>query len=180
MLPRLIINVGVAAVAAALAVNVARGDGYEHREYDLTITKSDAKYSVSQKNGFLLAYHGSTHWNVFNDTDDQVTFEVVNFQHDGGNDCPVDFLGNTGSTVNCIGSAVMAPRTGGKIDSDTIKVKRGDAYTVQKYTFDMKINGDVVDPDIELERDPYGFMSYLVLAGGIAAMLAGWWLGRKR
>jgi hypothetical protein len=68
----------------------------------------------------------------------------------------------------------------GRPGSDTIKVKRGDAYTAQKYTFDMKINGAPVDPDIELERDPVRVLTYVAIAAGLLSILVGWWLGRKR
>jgi hypothetical protein len=181
MLPRLIINIGVAAVAAGLGVFLLRGGGYEQRDYSITLTKgSDGRYHASLKSGFLLAYHGQTNWEIFNDTDDDIEFVVRNFQPQVSSGCPVKFVGNTG--VGCAGTATIAARKSGApplVYSDVIKVKRNRS-DVGVFTFDMVVNrGDPIDPDIELERDPYLLIMLLAIGGGLLSVLAGWWLGRR-
>ena len=178
MLPRLLLNLGVAAVAASLGGYFIRGSGYEQRHYPITLTKANGKYSVTQKSGFKLAYHGNTQWKIFNDTDDEIEFKVNNFKPQTANGCPVEFTGNTGS-ASCAGFATMAPRklSPPKVYSDVISVKRRRSEP-GLYTFEMVVNGAVIDPDIELERDPYSFLLLVLVAGGFAT-LAGWWFGRR-
>lgn len=180
MLPKVVWNIGLIALTAALTVVLAGPmlRGPHDNEYQLTIKKqTDGTYYFDPKpSRFYLKFHGQVRWDILNSSPDQITFAMDEFKRYAG-DCPLDFLGNTGNTQLCRGEVLLAPN-----ESKPIKAKRHRSNPSANEVFDFKtkVNGTSIDPDIELERDPYGLILYLAIAGGIVSILVGWWLGRKR
>jgi hypothetical protein len=180
MLPKLVYNLGLIALTAALTAMVA-GPRFRVRadtEYDLTIKKgADGVYYFDPKPGrFHLDFHGQVRWNVYNATADEFTFTMDEFKKYAG-DCPLDFLGNTGNTLLCKGE-VRLP--GGQAKPIKARRYRSNANALEVFDFKTKVDGTSIDPEIEIDRDPYGLIILLAISGGVLVTVVGWWLLRRQ
>lgn len=181
MFARLVYNLGVVAITAGLTVMVAGSTfrGLTDYEYQFTIKKNaDGTYYLDPKPStpFYMEYHGQIRWNVVNASPDEITFTMTDFQKYAG-DCPLDFLGNTGNTNLCVGS-VRVPSGGDR----PIKAKRyrSSAYSKQKFGFKTKVGDTYVDPEIEIDRDPYSVLTWITVVIGGLLSVVGWYLLRRQ
>ena len=190
MLPKLVWYAGVAAVTAGATIfalgSTATIDRVPHSKYTLTVSRNTSGSLVlsgkppGDPARFKLDYYGLVSFNIVNDTDDRIDFRMSNFTKSGPRDCPLDFLAH-GNSQLCFANTVLRDRG----DSKVIVAARGDTDPdkTERFKFDVRINGDIVDPEIEIERDPGGrnnlskYWMWLVFGGGLS-MLLGRFLGR--
>lgn len=183
MLARLVYNVGVAALVAGLTVMVGgvNGRGPDDSEYLLTIKKqADGTYHLDPKpSRFSLKFHGQVRWDVYNASGDEIEFKMNGFDKYAG-DCPLDFLGNTGNTQLCVGTIHLSASGPGQQKPIKAKRHRSDAYSNQVFKFKTVVNDTEIDPEIEIERDPYSFFNLSAIAGGLLTAVVGWYLLRRQ
>jgi hypothetical protein len=156
-----------------------------HNPYTLTVSKnSSGGFVIAGKPPgtpplFKLDYYGMASFNIINDTDDRVDFRMSDFTHSGPRGCPLEFLAH-GNSQTC--SAIVMLRDRG--DSKVVFVIAGDTDPDRKerFKFNTKINGDIIDPEIEIDRENVrNWLKYWqwLLSGGTLSLLVGWWLGRR-
>ena len=190
MLPKLAWNAGIAAVAAGVTLLVVASMTPSIRSalnrYPLTVsTNASGHFVIPNKPSgnpplFKLDYYGAVTFTVTNGTDNPINFRMQDFRPGPGGGCPVEFLMN-GDNSQCMGRLNLQGR-----ESGTIFAIRGDSNSKKsdKYKFFIRVNGQDVDPEIEIERDPGGrnllkYWLWLIVGGGIS-LFVGWWLRRVR
>lgn len=190
MLPKLVWYSGVAAVAAGATMfaiaSVTPETRSTHNPYTLTVSKNASNHFVilDKPPGtpplFELDYYGAISFTVRNSTLGPINLMMHQFRKGPGGRCPIEFIMN-GNTTQCVGRANI--REGGA--PEVIFGIRGDANPnkTERYKFDITVNGQNVDPEIEIERDPGGrnllkYWIWLLFGGGLSLLL-GRWLGAR-
>jgi hypothetical protein len=190
MLPKLVWNAGVAAVAAGATMfaleSFSPATRMTHNPYTLTVSRNTSGHLVVSGKPpgnpalFKLDYYGVVSFEIVNDTNERIDFRMSDFTKSGPRDCPLEFLAH-GNSQLCFANTVLRDRG----DSKVIFAMRGDTDPdrTERFKFNVKVNGDIIDPEIEIDRDPSSFnlkyLLWLLLSGGAVSMFVGWWLLRK-
>jgi hypothetical protein len=179
MIPKLVSALGLLAlIAGSSLILMASCDSGGDHAYALNVSPG-APYKIDGKpDYFELSFAGNIDWNITNNTtDDPVRVQIRDFGsgHTGG--CPVKFVFGGDGPSECSATQVIAA---GKVG--TITAERGDSNPdlTTKYEFKFYVNGRPTDPDIEIERDPFSLVHYIITLLGLMLMGVGWWLGRRR
>lgn len=164
--------------ASAMAI---RGSGQDW-EYNLTVSKnSSGPYAIAghpPNKHYRLDDGSETRLFFTNRTGDPIQVQVGDFELVGSPmDCPVD-------STNCSELIPNIPNTETRLVTLKVNPKLEDDAFGESYDFLFKVaplggNLQVVDPDLEIDRNFYFF--YETLAGmlGLLMVAGAWWTRRR-
>lgn len=179
MIPKLVSAIGLLALIAgsALLLMAYRNSTGAHA-YELSVSPDGEHHKIDGKPPYFeLSFAGSINWDFTNTTGSPVTVKIRDFEsgHTGG--CPVKFVFGGDGSAQC--SATQTIPAG---EIRTITAERGDSDpdNTTRYEFRFYVNEWPADPDIEIERDPFFLIYYIVALVGVFLTGVGWWLGRQK
>jgi hypothetical protein len=178
MVPKLISALGLIGLVGAMGlIAMAASARSSDHAYALNVTPNGPDFKIEPKPPYFeLSFAGNINWDFTNKGGDSVTVKIRDFESGYGGGCPVHFTFGGDGPAQC--SATQIVPAG---QTRTIIAERGDSDpdNTTRYEFRFTVNERPTDPDIEIERDPYRLIHFIVAL--VSAMLVGvgWWLGRR-